>query len=148
HQVIAWRSPSNTCWPDARTPSTRARSRATDGFSAMTSSTRRAYEVPLSSSGAQLRGEIGAEPELHRGARVGVGLEVAAQRIDRPAHDAQRARRDDVRSRRLAGEVAELADERAVRELDRAVGELDARFAIDDDREVHERLAAADHAGA
>ena len=37
HQVITRPAPSQLCRPVARTPSTRARSRATDGFSAITS---------------------------------------------------------------------------------------------------------------
>ena len=39
HQVMTRPAPSMACLPAPRTPSTRARSRATDGFSAMTSCT-------------------------------------------------------------------------------------------------------------
>ena len=55
HQVMTRPEPSMACLPAPRTPSTRARSRATDGFSAMTSCTgglrlpvlgTRAREVP------------------------------------------------------------------------------------------------------
>src|SRR4051812_29680128 len=51
HQVITRPAPSKQCSPDGRTPSTRARSRATAGFSATISCTGRAYDVCLSVTG-------------------------------------------------------------------------------------------------
>src|SRR5436190_15872743 len=48
HKVITQPGPSKQCSPDGRTPSTRARSRATAGFSATISCTGRAYDVRLS----------------------------------------------------------------------------------------------------
>src|SRR5213592_3599867 len=67
HHVMTRADPSMACFPAPRTPITRARSRATDGFSAMTSCTtapayrfsagRRAkFRVGLSKHLAALRG--------------------------------------------------------------------------------------------